>query len=75
MKSMGIDGLEEIGKVVDSYEEADYLYGGENYFITDKDIELLKQGKIINFSCNDEYGNTLRYLKDLHIERGDQLCF
>lgn len=56
--------LEEIGKVVDSYKEADYGYGGERYFITDKDIELLKQGKVINFFCNDEYGNTLEYLHE-----------
>lgn len=51
-------------EVFDSYEECDYEFGGGDYFITDEDIELLKAGKIINFSVNDEYGCTLAYAKE-----------
>ena len=53
--------FEEI-KVCDTYDECDYCYGGTNYIITDEDIEMLKAGKIINFSVNSgEYGCTLAY--------------
>jgi len=57
----GVSG-EQI-KVCDTYEECDYMHGGGDYIITDKDIELLKTGKIINFSVNLEYGCTLAYAK------------
>lgn len=46
-------------------DEADFMYGGERYVITDKDIEKLKKGEVLNFFVNDEYGCTLKY------ERGD----
>lgn len=45
----------------DNTDECDFMYGGERFVLTDEDIELLKQGKIINFSVNDEYGCTLQY--------------
>lgn len=41
--------------------EANFLYGGERYTITDNDIEKLKNGEILNFFVNEEYGCTLRY--------------
>ena len=47
--------------VFDKEEECDYIYGGEDFYLTDEDIMLLKQGKIINFDVNLEYGCTLRY--------------
>ena len=47
--------------VFDKEEECDYIYGGEDFYLTDEDIMLLKQGKIINFDVNEEYGCTLRY--------------
>ena len=47
--------------VFDSISDCDFMYGGEQYVLTDKDIKLLKQGKIINFSVNAEYGCTLQY--------------
>lgn len=47
--------------VFNNINECDFMYGGEQYRLTDKDIELLKQGKIINFSVNNEYGCTLQY--------------
>ena len=50
--------------IFDKIEDCDSMYGGEAFVLTDKDIELLKQGKIINFSVNDEYGCTLRYEGD-----------
>lgn len=49
---------------VDKLDEADYEYGGEDFIITDDDIELLKSGKILNFDVNMEYGCTLRYVKE-----------
>ena len=48
---------------VDSLEDADYEFGGEDYIITDEDIKLLKSGKILNFDVNAEYGCTLSYRK------------
>lgn len=54
----------EFIKVVDSYDEADYWYGGIDIMITDEDIELLKSGKIINFTVNSEYGCTIAYLNE-----------
>lgn len=47
--------------VFNDLSECNFMYGGERYILTDRDIELLKQGKIINFSVNDEYGCTLQY--------------
>jgi hypothetical protein len=41
------------------------MFGGERYTITDKDIEKLKKGEILNFFVNLEYGCTLKY------ERGE----
>lgn len=55
---------DEFVKVVDTYDLADYIYGGEDFMITDEDIELLKSGKIINFSINEEYGCTLAYMNE-----------
>lgn len=63
--------LAEHYKVCDSYDECDYEFGGGDYFITDEDIELLKAGKIINFSVNDEYGCTLAYKME---ERHERQC-
>mgnify|MGYP006991637030 CR=1 FL=1 len=51
----------EMIKVVDNKDQCDWLYGGDAYFIDDNDIELLKSGKIINFSVNQEYGCALIY--------------
>lgn len=55
---------EEQIKVCDTYKECNYMHGGCDFIITDKDIELLKAGKIINFSVNLEYGCTLTYEKE-----------
>lgn len=41
--------------------DANFMYGGERYTITDKDIERLKNGEILNFFVNMEYGCTLKY--------------
>ena len=48
---------------IDTLDEADYEFGGEDIIITDADIEMLKQGKILNFDINMEYGCTLSYKK------------
>lgn len=48
-------------KVVDSKDQCDWMFGGGEYLIDDDDIELLKSGKIINFSVNQEYGCALIY--------------
>ena len=49
---------------VDTLDEADREYGGDDITITKADIELLKQGKILNFDVNMEYGCTLRYVEE-----------
>ena len=51
---------EEI-EVKDKIEDCSYLFGGTDFFITEEDFNLLRQGKIINFSVNGEYGCTLQY--------------
>lgn len=51
-------------KWVKDREEADFLYGGEQFTITDEDIERLKNGEILNFFVNEEYGCTLNYDKE-----------
>lgn len=52
---------DEFIKVVDTLDECNFMFGGPIYIITDEDIKLLKSGKIINFSCNYEYGCALIY--------------
>ena len=42
-------------------ETPEYMWGGENYTLTDRDIEMLKSGYRINFFVNDEYGCCLDY--------------
>ena len=37
------------------------MYGGECFIITNEDIKRLKNGEIINFFVNMEYGCTLKY--------------
>ena len=44
-------------------KDADFMYGGEQFEITDEDIERLKKGDILNFFVNMEYGCTLKYKK------------
>ena len=48
---------------VKDIKEADFMYGGEQYTITDEDIERLKNGEVLNFYVNMEYGCTLSYEK------------
>lgn len=50
-------------KWIKDEKDADFMYGGERFFITDEDIEKLKNGEILNFFVNDEYGCTLQYEK------------
>lgn len=38
------------------------LYGGERIEIDDEDIERLKNGEMINFFVNQEYGCLLQYI-------------
>lgn len=51
-------------KWINTLDEADYEYGGEDITLTPADIELLKQGKILNFDVNMEYGCTLRLVEE-----------
>lgn len=46
---------------IKSENDADFMYGGERFTITDEDIERLKNGDVINFFVNMEYGCTLKY--------------
>lgn len=47
--------------IYDTYEECHDRYGRTDFYMTDKDIELLKQGKIICCSVEREYSITLAY--------------
>ncbi len=42
----------------------DWLYGGEEYYITKKQIEELLNGSIIYLPVNDEYGVVIRFKKE-----------
>lgn len=53
-------------KWIKDENDADFMYGGELYTISGKDFERLKQGEIINFFVNMEYGCILKY------EKGEQ---
>lgn len=63
------DGYEFV-RVCNSFDDCDYIYGGNDFVITDRDIELLKSGKIINFSVVMEYGCTLSYKPEGLKEKG-----
>ena len=49
---------------VKSEADADFMYGGERFEISDNDIKRLKNGEVLNFFVNMEYGCTLRYKED-----------
>lgn len=51
-------------KLVDDLMECDWLFGGEIIDINDEIIEALKEGKVLNFFVNDEYGCVLRYTEE-----------
>ena len=55
--------------VKDNYKECEYLWGGCDFIVTDDDIELLKQGKIFNFTVNGEYGCTLAMAKTVRKDK------
>lgn len=56
----------DIWNYCDTMDEVDNLYGrGGDFILNDKDIEILMNGGIINFSVNMEYGCTLRYKKEV----------
>lgn len=44
-------------------DEIDWLYGGSAYYISNEQIEALKQGKKLYNTINDEYAFTIE-LKD-----------
>jgi hypothetical protein len=73
LKATGKEGEEfmisefEDAKYIDNEEEADWLYGGSEYILTDEDIEALKHGKMINFTVNMEYGCILKYVKEKNL--------
>lgn len=46
-------------KIITDRKDANYLYGGSRFIMTEDDIKALREGKIINFSVNDEYGCTI----------------
>lgn len=56
-------------KWIKEEKDADFMYGGESYTITDEDIKRLKNGEILNFFVNMEYGCTLKY--EAKSENGD----
>ena len=46
-------------KIITNRKDANWLYGGSRFILTEDDIKALREGKIINFSINNEYGCTL----------------
>ena len=52
-------------KWIKDIADANFMYGGECYTITDEDIERLKKGEVLNFFVNMEYGCTLNYKKEV----------
>ena len=50
-------------KWIKDEKDADFMFGGEEFVITDEDIQSLKNGYILNFFVNMEYGCTLKYRK------------
>lgn len=56
--------IEELRQFVDTLDEAEYFYGGDDYELTDEDLKLLMEGKILNIGINcNEYGITIRIKK------------
>lgn len=55
---------EEI-QTVDDIKDCFEYFGRNDFILDDKDIEDLKNGKIINASINGEYSMTLRYRKEI----------
>ena len=47
---------------VNNEKEVDYMYGGEDWLITDEDIDRLRKGEILNLFVNMEYGCSLKYV-------------
>ena len=44
--------------------QIDWLYGGEEYYITKDQIEELINGSIIYLPVNDEYGVIIKFKKE-----------
>lgn len=55
--------MEEMWNTIEDIKDAEYLWGGADYVLTEDDLKALQEGKIINFSVNMEYGCTLRVEK------------
>lgn len=51
-------------RILDKGERIDWQYGGDYEYITDKDIEELKQGKRAEIDVNGEYTVVLKYRKE-----------
>ena len=51
-------------RILDKGERIDWQYGGNYEYITDKDIEELKQGKRAEIDVNGEYTIVLKYRKE-----------
>ena len=49
--------------VLEKGERADHLYGLQTEYITDEDIEALKEGKRLYFDVNVEYAVVIKYKK------------
>jgi hypothetical protein len=58
---LDIENFETI-KIVDNYNNVFNNYGRVDFILNDKDIEDLKNGKIINASIEQEYAMTLKYI-------------
>lgn len=49
--------------ILEKGEKADSLWGMDTVFITDKEIDALKEGKRLYISVNHEYAIVIKYKK------------
>ena len=57
--------LDSSFEIKDNYAQCNYLYGGEDFIITKKDLIALLKGKILNADVNWEYGITIKLSDDI----------
>ena len=50
--------------ILEKGEKADPLWGMATEFITDEEIDALKEGKRLYMSVNDEYAVVIKYKKE-----------
>lgn len=55
-------------RILNKGERINWRYGGDTEYITDAEIEALKQGRRAEIDVNDEYTIVLKYRKERNHE-------